>query len=40
MAVRALLAVSCLPLMLSLTAGDYTRHDAGEALVELVSGRW
>ncbi|HKY19882.1 MAG TPA: hypothetical protein VJM31_01570 [Vicinamibacterales bacterium] len=33
---RALLAVTCFPLVLSLTAGDYTRLDAGEALVELL----
>lgn len=36
MAFRALLAVSCFPLALALTAGDYTRLNAGEALVELL----
>jgi hypothetical protein len=36
MAMRALLAVSCFPLVLSLTAGDYTRLDAGDALIELL----
>jgi hypothetical protein len=36
MAMRALLAVSCFPIVLSLTAGDYIRLDAGEALVELL----
>lgn len=36
MAMRAMLAVTCFPLMLSLTAGDYTKLDAGEALVELL----
>ena len=30
------MAVSCFPLALSLTAGDYTRLNAGEALVELL----
>lgn len=36
MVIRALLAVSCFPLVLSLTAGDYTRLDAGEALIDLL----
>ena len=30
------MAVTCFPLALSLTAGDYTRLNAGEALVELL----
>ena len=33
---RLFLAVTCFPLVLSLTAGDYARLDAGEALVELL----
>ena len=33
---RLFLAVTCFPLVLSLTAGDYTRLNAGEALVELL----
>jgi hypothetical protein len=33
---RVFLAVTCFPLVLSLTAGDYTRLNAGEALVELL----
>ena len=36
MALRVLLAVTCFPLALSLNAGDYTRLDNGEALVELL----
>ena len=36
MGLRALLAVTCFPLALSLNAGDYTRLNAGEALVELL----
>jgi len=36
MAIRAMLAVTCFPLALSLTVGDYTRLNAGEALVELL----
>jgi hypothetical protein len=33
---RALLAVACFPLVLSLTAGDYVRLDAGDSIVELL----
>ena len=33
---RTVLAIACFPLALSLTAGDYTKLDAGEALVELL----
>lgn len=33
---RALLAATCFPLVLSLTAGDYIRLNAGEELVELM----
>ena len=33
---RALLAVTCFPLVLALTAGDYVRLDAGESIVELL----
>lgn len=33
-----MLAVTCFPLALSLTAGDYMRLDAGGALVELLPG--
>lgn len=33
---RALLAVACFPLVLSLTTGDYVRLDAGESIVELL----
>jgi hypothetical protein len=33
---RALLAVACFPLALSLTPGDYTKLDAGESIVELL----
>src|SRR5687768_1538347 len=36
MALRTLLAATCFPLVLSLTAGDYMRLNAGEALVELL----
>lgn len=36
MAIRALMAATCFPLALALTAGDYTRLNAGEALVELL----
>lgn len=36
MAMRALLAVTCFPLMLSLTAGDYTKLNSGESIVELL----
>ena len=36
MALRILLAASCFPLALSLTTGDYTRLNAGEAVVELL----
>ena len=36
MDLRALLAISCFPLALSLTPGDYTKLDAGESLVELL----
>jgi hypothetical protein len=36
MALRRLLAASCFPLALSLTAGDYTRLNAGEVVVELL----
>lgn len=33
---RVLFAVTCFPLALSLSAGDYSRLDAGEALIELL----
>jgi hypothetical protein len=36
MVMRALLAVACFPLALSLTPGDYTKLDAGESVVELM----
>jgi hypothetical protein len=36
MVLRALLAATCFPLVLSLTAGDYTKLDAGESIVELL----
>lgn len=36
MALRALIAATCFPLALSLNAGDYSRLNAGEALVELL----
>jgi hypothetical protein len=36
MDLRALLAVTCFPLALSLTPGDYTKLDAGDAIVELL----
>jgi hypothetical protein len=36
MAMRALLAVSCFPLALSLTPVDYTKLNAGESIVELL----
>jgi len=36
MDLRALLAVTCFPLALSLTPGDYTELKAGEAIVELL----
>jgi hypothetical protein len=36
MVMRALLAVTCFPLALSLTPGDYTKLNAGESIVELM----
>ena len=36
MPIRTLLAASCFPLALSLATGDYTKLNAGEALMELM----